>query len=234
MTAVFKADTAREGRVKIMTENNQDLNSEQTNLQDKSKETSTDTIPTDFEGITVPIKFNKEMINLNLQDAANLAQKGKKFEAIANELSRLRRIAGANGQSVTDFINTLEGQQVEKRKEELLIECGGNEVAVERILKLESEAQGEEVSLEEIKSFFPNIKKLSDLPESVVERAKSLGSNLLNEYLRYREQQRLQSRENESAAKKAQSNSIGAMGGSLSVADSDVAHSEFIKGIWGR
>lgn len=192
-----------------------------------------DTIPeATAQNITIPVKFNKEIINLELKDAQSLAQKGLKLDAISGELESLRRMAKSQNLSVPQFLSALERQQNDRRKEELLSECGGNEELAERILRLEGENDSGEPSLSELQEFFPSIRSLSDLPEQVVERASTLGANLLNEYLRYREVQKKANREAETSAKNAEKASVGSQYGGGTA--TDAANAEFIKGLWGR
>lgn len=183
------------------------------------------------KNITIPVKFNKEIINLELKEAQALAQKGLKLDAISGEIESLRRMAKSQGQSIPQFLSALERQQSEARKEELLSECGGNAELAERILKLEGEKDSEAAELSELQELFPNVKSLSDLPEQVVERANILGANLLNEYLRYREAQKRANREAEASAKSAERSSIGSQYGGIAT---DVANTEFINALWGR
>ena len=183
------------------------------------------------DNVTVPIKFNKETKLLSLEDAASLAQKGMKLDAISGELSRLRKIAGAKGKSISEFLSALERQQIDSRKEELLSECGGNEELAERIMKLEANTVTEDSDLAELQQFFPAVKAVEDLPQTVVERAKMLGSNLLNEYLRYRESERIKRRESERSLRTAAAASVGSQGNSGTF---DTANAEFLKALWGR
>ena len=63
-----------------------------------------DTTPKNAEEIFVPVKYNREIKELKLDEAARLAQKGLKFEAIADDYEALKGIAAENGRSVTAFI----------------------------------------------------------------------------------------------------------------------------------
>lgn len=193
---------------------------------------SADTTPPAAADITIPVKFNKEIINLSVEDAKSFAQKGMKFDALAPELARLRSMASTQGQSVSEFLSALERQHSEQRKEELLSECGGNEALATRIAELEGAHADRDPAIDEVQKLFPSIKQLSDLPQTVVCRAHELGTDLLNEYLRYREAQRRVNRDTENAAKRANDASIGSLsnnGGGI-----DAVNAEFIKGLWSR
>ena len=51
-----------------------------------------DTTPEAEKEVFVPVKFNKEIKNLGLEDAARLAQMGLKFEAIADDYEALKTL----------------------------------------------------------------------------------------------------------------------------------------------
>lgn len=188
-----------------------------------------ETTPCLADEIFVPVKYNKEIINLELDKAAELAQKGLKFESIAADYENLRRIASESGKSVSEFLCALEQNSREARKNELLEECGGNEEMADYILSLEKNSE-ENPGLEELKAEFPEIKDISDLPESVVENAKMKGTLLLDEYLRYRHSAKRNARK---AAAKSESNdalSIGSQTDRRGGISPETA--EFLKGLW--
>lgn len=56
-----------------------------------------DTTPEAEKEVFVPVKFNKEIKNLGLEDAARLAQMGLKFEAIADDYEALKNIGRESG-----------------------------------------------------------------------------------------------------------------------------------------
>ena len=56
---------------------------------EKSAE-STATIPNAEREIFVPVKFNKEIKNLTIEEASELAQKGLKFDAVSEDYKTLR------------------------------------------------------------------------------------------------------------------------------------------------
>lgn len=178
--------------------------------------------------VTIPVKFNKEIKNLNAEEAAVLAQKGMKFEMIENDFERLRSIAAKNKMSVPAYISELEKKQAADRRKELLSECAGNEALADRVMELEDSTEPES-DLDEIREYFPTVKSLDDLPRAVVESARLKGENLLNSYLRFRfikKRQKAQDHLFENAAGKA---SIGSLR-SPEAADDDV----FIKALWGK
>ena len=181
------------------------------------------------EGVVIPVKFNKQIKNLSADEAAVLAQKGMKFEIIQNDFSKLRAIAAKENLSVPDYIDALQNRQRQERKEDILKECGGNEDFAEHILNLE-ESQIKDDGLDELKEYFPSIKTLEDLPESVVESARLKGENLLNEYLRYRFLKQRQSNLEKQSEILAETSSVG----SLKNPVKKDAGNDFIKALWGR
>lgn len=58
--------------------------------------------------VTVPVKFNKETVNLTLSEAATLAQKGMKLDKIAPDVERLKNLAKSKNLSVNDYLLSLE------------------------------------------------------------------------------------------------------------------------------
>lgn len=202
-------------------------------LPETSEENGTaepkETIPEPAKEILVPVKFNKEIRNLQLDEAAELAQKGLKFDAIAEDYGNLKRIAASDGKSVSEFLQALDKSNREARRKELLEECGGNEEIADYVLNLENIPDGD-MGLKELKAEFPEIKDISDLPESVVENARLKGSLLLDEYLRYRHTAKRNARKAAAQSEGANSASIGSQIDRRGGVSPETA--EFLKGLW--
>ena len=196
--------------------------------KDGTEETM-ETIPESSNEIFVPVKFNKQIRNLELDKAAELAQKGLKFEAIAADYDNLKRIAAENGKSVSEFLCALKENSRETRKNELLEKCGGNEEMADYILKLEKNPE-ENFGFEELKAEFPDIKDISELPQSVVENAKMKGTLLLDEYLRYRHNAKRNARKAAAQNENADTLSIGSQTDRRGGVSPETA--EFLKGLW--
>ena len=130
--------------------------------------------------ITVPVKFNKEIKNLKLEEAGVLAQKGLKFDSIAKEYGKLKELAARDGKSVPEYLEALAKEKAETRKKELTEQCGGNEELAAYVLRLEKPSDTE-LGFEELQKEFPSFRSVGDLPEEVVERAKLKGRLLLDE-----------------------------------------------------
>ncbi len=133
--------------------------------------------------VTVPVKFNKVTQNLSIQEAANLAQKGLKFEHISEDYDRLRRLAAKKDVSVSQLLDNIEKAENQTQRQSLLEKCGGDEELVNHIVSLENKNEGDN-GFQEIKSFFPDIENPEMLPQSVIDASKLRGTKLLDEYLR--------------------------------------------------
>lgn len=188
-----------------------------------------ETTPETADEIFVPVKYNKEIINLELDKAAELAQKGLKFEAIAADYENLRRLAAENGRSVSEYLRFIEQTDRETRKNELLEKCGGNEEMADYVLSLEKKPE-ESLGLEELKAEFPEIKDIADLPESVVQNAEMKGTLLLDEYLRYRHNAKRNARKAEAQSENALAASVGPQTDRRGGISPETA--EFLKGLW--
>lgn len=197
--------------------------------EEKDIAEATETIPEPAKEILVPVKFNKEIRNLELEEAAKLAQKGLKFDAISEDYENLRRIAAESGKSVAEFLQALNNSSKEARRKELLEGCGGNEEMADYILSLESSADGD-IGFDELKAEFPDIKDISDLPESVVESARLKGTLLLDEYLRYRHTAERNAHIAAAKSEDANSASIGSQTDRRGGVSPETA--EFLKGLW--
>ncbi|MBQ7725900.1 MAG: hypothetical protein IJT66_02030 [Clostridia bacterium] len=179
--------------------------------------------------IRIPIKFNKEIKEITLDEAGTLAQKGLKFDAIAADYESLKQLANANGQNVSEYLHTLQKQQCESRKEELTARCGGNEEIAEYVLELEG-ANRDDAGFAELQEAFPAFRKPEDLPEEVRERAKLKGRLLLDEYLRYRLENKRLSERAVAAQKNADASSVGSLTDRAGGQDPETL--EFLKGLW--
>ena len=188
-----------------------------------------ETTPSTGKEVFVPVKFNKEIKNLGLEDAARLAQMGLKFEAIADDYEALKNIAAKAGHSVSEYIAELSRQNDENRRQELTEECGGNEKMADYVMQLEKSGE-ESDDFAELTAEFPKIKSISDLPDSVVQKSELRGTKLLDEYLRYR---LTEEREAASAAlkqKNAENLSLGSLTDRKGGINPETA--DFLKGLW--
>lgn len=178
----------------------------------------------------IPVKFNKEMKNLSLDEASCLAQKGMKFDLIAKEYGQLKELAKQEGKSVGAYLLALTERQNTQKKTELLEKCGGDEAFVGHVLALENADTENALGFHELQENFPEFREISDIPEQVAERARLNGTLLLDEYLRYR----LNAEQQAHLAKKQQADagksSIGSQKDRRDGLNPEAA--EFLKGLW--
>ena len=188
-----------------------------------------ETIPNDAEKVFVPVKFNKEIRNLGIEEAATLAQKGLKFDAIAEDDENLKRIATQNGNSISGFLCELEQRIKEKRKKELTEKCGGNEEIADYVIKLENGTKND-MGFNELKKEFPQIGDISDLPEEVIENSELKGTMLLDEYLRYLHNENKKAADAAVLQQNIAESSVGSQTDCKGGTDPETA--EFLKGLW--
>lgn len=201
-------------------------------------EQKTEIIPDKVKGDTtpeneklIPVKFNKEIRNLTLDEATLLSQKGLKYDAIEKQWERLKAFAKEDNSSTAEFLDALEKMRTEKRIEELTQQCGGNSEMAKRIITLEKKEDALLPGEKEFSEYFPE-KNIAELPEEILRRVKQNNSNLLDEYLRFEARARIEAQREE---KKRRENAESTVG---SQKDSGIyrtpENEEFIKGLWNK
>ena len=189
-----------------------------------------DTIPNENE-IFVPIKYNKQVLNLSLSEAGELAQKGKKFEEISNDYEQIKLLARKEDKSVAEYIAALKQSRDNKILEELTNECGGNREMALRVLELSNKNETtERLGFNELRESFPQYENIDSLPQEVVEKAKLKGTLLLDEYLRYLLKEKTITKQTIEAQRDAENNSIGSQINKKSNLNPETV--EFLKGLW--
>lgn len=185
--------------------------------------------PTDGE-FTVPVKFNKVIKQLTVAEAAELAQKGLKFDMIRADHERLCALAAADGKSISGYIDALENGKRLSRREQILEMCGGNEEFADHIMSLEKDARVSDSGFDELRSFYPEFDTAEKLPVEVREAARLKGTRLLDEYLRYR----LNEKRSRIAAEKSRRQAeLSATGSQRRYGTkTDPVNTEFLRGIW--
>lgn len=181
----------------------------------------------------ITVKYNKEIKELSPEKARELAQKGLKYEQIENDYIRLKNIAKEEGLCVSELLCGMEKEKVSRRKSELLEQCGGNNELADYVLSLESGKQNTDNGFEELKTMFPEIKQIGELPEEVIESSNLNGKNLLDSYLRYLYSRKLDETKLQKQKKAEEKTLIG----SLASGKTDPASAtdrEFIKALWKR
>lgn len=191
---------------------------------------NTATIPQEETEVTVPIKYNKELRELDIKTAAELAQKGMKYEAIAKDYETLKTLAREENQTVPQFLKGLKTARLEQRKNYLTEKCGGDSLLAEHIATLEAKSDGFDNGFAELNTLFPEFKTETELPNEVLENANAKGTLLLDEYLRYL---LLKTRAENAAVlseKEAKNQSLGSQ---ISRHGSENPEAEeFLKGLW--
>ena len=209
-----------------MTETNETAVS--TNSAENTENTAT--IPQEETEVTVPIKYNKELRELDIKTAAELAQKGMKYEAIAKDYETLKTLAREENQTVPQFLKGLKTARLEQRKNYLTEKCGGDSLLAEHIATLEAKSDGFDNGFAELNTLFPEFKTETELPNEVLENANAKGTLLLDEYLRYL---LLKTRAENAAVlseKEAKNQSLGSQ---ISRHGSENPEAEeFLKGLW--
>lgn len=205
-------------------------NAAQPNAAEKEETSAVEVATPEAEKeVSIPVKYNKEIKNLGLEDAARLAQMGLKFEAIADDYEALKNIAAKAGHSVSEYIAALKKQNEEVRLQELTDKCGGNGEMASYVMQLE--AGGEESDgFKELNAEFPEIKSIADLPAAVAENAELRGTKLLDEYLRYRHAEERKAKNAALKQKNAESISLGSLTDRKGGINPETA--EFLKGLW--
>lgn len=210
-----------------MTENN---NSVSDTNETENQNQNTATTPEKQAEITIPVKYNKELIELDVERASNLAQKGLKFEVIQEDYETLKKLACGEKKSITQFLSDLCLKREAERKNFLTEKCGGDSQMAEHIFSLEEAQDGCYDSFAELKTFFPEIKTEEDLPQEVLDGSKLKGTLLLDEYLRYRLKNEMRKKEDVLRQKNAQNSSLGSQINRTG-AENPVTE-EFLKGLW--
>ncbi len=197
---------------------------------DNTSKESAETMPQNGNEITVPIKYNKETKLLDLETAAQLAQKGMKYEAVKDDYELLKKLALKENKSVPEYLNTLSAKHLEDRKNELTEKCGGNGEIAEHIMELENAHKDIDNGFSELSVMFPEFKTEEDLPRSVLERAKLRGTLLLDEYLRYMLDNERKLKANADNQKRAEKSSLGSQLNRSGAVNPETE--EFLKGLW--
>ena len=196
----------------------------------KSTEINKETTPEQDTKIFIPVKYNKQVMNLDIESASELAQKGMKFDSISKDYEKIKQMAMDCGKSVSEFVDELQINTVNKKKDELTEKCGGDTALAEHILKLESQNTDELRGLGELKEKFPEFQSIENIPETVLEKAKLRGSLLLDEYLRYKLEQEIAVNNSISKQQQAENASTGSQLGKKGNENPETA--EFLKGLW--
>lgn len=180
--------------------------------------------------VVIPVKYNKEVINLSIERAGELAQKGMKFEAISDELELLKQLAADSGKTVMQFLNYLKAEKQNATVNSLIEKCGDDTALANEVLRVFSKIGQDDADFKELQESFSEIKSIDDLPESVLENAKLHGRPLLDEFLRYRLQQEKAIKENLLSQQRGKATTAGSQLNKSRGDNPETA--EFLKGLW--
>ena len=182
--------------------------------------------------VTVPVKINKVIKNLTLEEVSSLAEKGMKFDIIVKDYEKLTALANKRGISVSKLIDIIGEEDVKLRKAQLLEECAGNEKIAEHILNLETKSGENNDDMEELREYYPQFENIEQLPDAVIEAVKLKGTKPLDEYLRYCLQEERVRKEHEKNRRAAEDSGIGPQ--HRTGAAKDPVNAEFLRGIWNK
>ncbi|MGN0173492.1 MAG: hypothetical protein ACI39F_03535 [Acutalibacteraceae bacterium] len=246
------------------TETQEQQNAETT---ESSEESTTDENTTESaeseeqqaDDFSLDIKYNKEHISLNREDAIKYAQMGKKLEALDPTLKELEYLAASDGKSLKEFVKqTIEMIEAEKEQAFRDKADGDEEIfqallekdkadrgkAYEKMLEAQKaqEEQAEQDEIKTLSSEFNTLKKevpefqdksFENVPEKVLEIRNKNGISLYDAYLRYQfENAKLSQKEADNQRSNADS-STGAVKPDNSAGATPNWEKELLKGIWG-
>lgn len=180
---------------------------------------------------TISVKFNKEVKEISLEEAKELAQKGLKYDAVSEIFERLKTLSADEGKSVLEYVAGLEKKATLKRAQGLIDSCSDKDELLELILNWGNDKKQKVLGFDELKTAYPEMDDISKVPEEVLQNAKLHGRNLFDEYLRYL----FETKKREEKINKSlyDNKSIGSQAkkdnGSF-----DPISSRFLKGLWGN
>ncbi len=165
----------------------------------------------------------------NEERLSALAADGLKYAAVEKEVKRLQYFAEQSGMSVAAFLDDIEQTRTQKRKQELVDACGGNEAMADHVLQLEQAVQDGPASDWQI--FFPDTDE-NEIPDEVRLSAKENRRELVDEYLRYLALKRLNEQRTAARRRANRLSSPGSLSGNQNE-EADDEHMAFLRGLWG-
>lgn len=210
------------------------------------------------DDFSLDIKYNKEFISLNRDDAIKYAQMGKKLEALDPTLKELEYLAASDGLSLKDFVReTVEAIDMQK-EQAFRDKADGDEEIFQALLEKDKADRGkvyeqmleahkkqdEQVKQDEIKTLSSEFNSLrrhvpefqdkgfENVPDKVLEIRNKNDISLFDAYLRYQFEN---SRASEKEIVNQRLNAENSTGGIKvsGVANAPNWEQELMKGIWG-
>lgn len=169
------------------------------------------------EGIEV--KFNKQLRRLSLSEARDFAEKGMKYDSLIPVLNRLKELSPDGSMSLSQLADHL-FEEKEKR--------ASDAQEAEELFGRQNRLTAQFI---ELKTKFPEIGGIRDVPKSVIEQSLNGDIPLYYAYLGYRHEQEQKARLAEQSSEKAKA----ATAGNLKDAPDTLSSPEIaamLKGIW--
>ncbi len=197
-------------------------------VQDEHEQAATEPQSDKF----LQIKYNKETLDLPLERAVSLAQKGMKYESVSHEFEELKKLAEMAGMTVPDYLSFAKQKTVDRKREEILRELDSEQKLADRIIELQNKNE-ENSGFEELREKFPEIKEIGELPQEVLSESSMKNRNLLDSYLRYLREKELSAIAEKKKNEQARFSSTGPLN-SRGFNDADASNEQFLKGLWKR
>lgn len=203
----------------------------------------------------LPIRYKHQTKELTMEQARLYAQKGMKFDELSPMLEKLKRMAAAEGQSLTSWADALEESRNQERYRSLLRECYGDRELAKRLFQVqrdqgqaryEADARaeadterqaGEELHRRlaaeflELKGEFPEVPDFAALPKAVVETAVRRGISLTDAYLRHRHAEEKRIAAAKTAGERAARAAVGSQAAGAGETE-DPAIDAMLAGVW--
>lgn len=179
---------------------------------------SEDAIPNEKEE-GIEVKFNKQLRRLSLSEARDFAEKGMKYDSLIPVLNRLKELSPDGSMSLSQLADHL-FEEKEKR--------ASDAQEAEELFGRQNRLTAQFI---ELKSKFPEIGGIRDVPKSVIEQSLNGDIPLYYAYLGYRHEQEQKARLAEQSSEKAKA----ATAGNLKDAPDTLSSPEIaamLKGIW--
>ncbi len=145
----------------------------------------------------IEVKFNKQLRRLSLSEARDFAEKGMKYDSLLPALNRLKELSPDSNMSLAQLADHLFKEKEEKAS----------------LVQQAQEQDGRQNRLTaqflELKSKFPEIGGIRDIPESVIERSLSGEIPLYYAYLGYLREEELKAARAVLADEKASAKTAG-------------------------
>lgn len=179
---------------------------------------SEDAIPNEKEE-GIEVKFNKQLRRLSLSEARDFAEKGMKYDSLIPVLNRLKELSPDGSMSLSQLADHL-FEEKEKR--------ASDAQEAEELFGRQNRLTAQFI---ELKTKFPEIGGIRDVPKSVIEQSLNGEIPLYYAYLGYRHEQEQKARLAEQSSEKAKA----ATAGNLKDAPDTLSSPEIaamLKGIW--